>query len=84
MKTAENIVQEYYTKNFENGSWIGLEQYAERFKVMYFKEVTFLREMNTENNEKDIAFKAIKTVNESYNKSIKRFSNLINKLPENN
>ena len=80
MKKAEEYIEEYYHKNFETDEWVGLEEYSIRFKAMYLKEAVFLREIEKDKSEKEIAFSSIKIVNESYNKTITRFSALINEL----
>lgn len=82
MKKTKNIIEEYYSKNFENGSWKGLEEYAQRIKKMYLKEIIFQKEIYKNKNEKEIAISSLKIVNKAYIQSINRFQKLLNKLPE--
>jgi len=55
----------------------GLEEYALRFKEMYFKEIYFLRKMQNDYNfeiklnEKQLFKKAVTVINDSYNKFVR-------------
>ena len=80
MKTAENIINDYYQSHFENGDWEGdIKQYALRFKDMYDKEIEHLRLLKVPyETEEDLANVALSNVNYCYHDIMKQFKAILN------
>ncbi len=82
MKTAEEIINDYYKTYFETDEWQGdLKQYALRFKEMYDKEIKFLRDMKIKEKqnktEKELAEIALSNVNYCYHEVMIKFEKLL-------